>query len=76
MKVVYNIILTNAGINKLKLISIIRNVRNISLREAKYLIDNTPSIVIGDLTRAKANLIKKELETAGAKVKLEKPLWT
>ena len=69
-----NVVITDAGPNKVKVVKVIRTYLNIDLREAKELVDkadNGPVTVAEKLPKDKADAMKAELEEAGAKVQLK-----
>ena len=67
-----DIYLIEAGSNKLNVIKVIREIDpNLSLKDAKDLVDNPPQKVAEKIDRSKAEEIKKKFEEAGAKVELK-----
>ena len=64
--------ITNAGAQKIQVIKALREaVPSLGLKEAKDLVDKTPSVVKRNITRAEAQRIKAKLEAAGAKVEVK-----
>lgn len=69
---VVDVILVDPGNNKLNVIKIIREINpNLSLKDAKDLVDNPPQKVAEKIDSAKAEELKKKFESAGAKVELK-----
>lgn len=69
---VVDLILVDAGSNKLNVIKVIREINpNLSLKDAKDMVDNPPQKVAEKVDVTKAEEIKKKFETAGAKVELK-----
>lgn len=69
----FNVILKEVGINKVEVIKAIRDVTTLGLKEAKDLVEATPSLVRGALSKGEAETVMRRLEVAGAIVEL-KPL--
>jgi large subunit ribosomal protein L7/L12 len=70
-KTEFDVVLTEAGANKINVIKVIRTITNLGLKEAKDLVDGSPSKVKEGITKEEANDIKAKLEEAGAKVELK-----
>lgn len=66
-----NIVLTNAGANKIAVIKEIRTITTLGLKEAKDLVDAAPKTVKENVPLKEAETIKKALEAAGATVELK-----
>jgi large subunit ribosomal protein L7/L12 len=67
-----DIVLVESGANKLNVIKIIREINsNLSLKEAKDIVDNPSQKVAEKVERKKAEELKKKFEEAGAKVELK-----
>src|SRR3954468_15653101 len=64
----FNVILTEAGANKIGFIKAVREFTNLGLKEAKDLVDGAPKTVKEGVNKADAETIKKKLTEAGAKV--------
>jgi len=68
----FNVILTEAGANKISVIKMVREVnQSLGLKEAKDLVESTPKEVLTGVNKATAEEAKKKLEEAGAKVELK-----
>lgn len=68
---IFDVILANAGSNKIQVIKEIRGVTSLGLKEAKDLVEAAPKPVKTGLKKEEAEEIKKKLEAAGAKVELK-----
>lgn len=63
-----NISLTDAGANKIGVIKVIKEIKpDLSLGEAKKLVDSAPSVIIEGVDAAEAKEIIQKLVTAGGK---------
>lgn len=67
----FNVILANAGANKVGVIKAVRAVTSLGLKEAKDLVESAPATVKEGVAKADAESMKKQLEEAGAKVELK-----
>ncbi len=67
----FDIILTEAGANKINVIKEIRAITSLGLKEAKDLVESAPKPVKTGAKKDEAQEIKKKLEAAGAKVELK-----
>ena len=70
-KTEFDVILVEAGANKLNVIKEIRGITSLGLKEAKDLVDGAPKTVKEGAPKAEAEEIKAKLEAAGAKVELK-----
>ena len=70
-KTEFDVILVEAGANKINVIKEIRTITNLGLKEAKDLVDGAPKTVKESAPKAEAEEIKAKLEAAGAKVELK-----
>ncbi len=69
-KTEFNVVLKEAGAQKINVIKVVRAATGLGLKEAKDLVDGAPKTVKEGLPKADAEKLKKELEEAGAKVEL------
>lgn len=69
-KTEFNVVLKEAGAQKINVIKVVRAATGLGLKEAKDLVDGAPKSVKESLPKADAEKLKKELEDAGAKVEL------
>ncbi|MBD8049788.1 50S ribosomal protein L7/L12 [Limnohabitans radicicola] len=67
----FNVVLTDAGANKVSVIKAVREITGLGLKEAKDLVDGAPKVVKEALPKADAEAAKKKLEEAGAKAELK-----
>jgi large subunit ribosomal protein L7/L12 len=70
-KTEFNVVLTDAGSNKVGAIKAVREITGLGLKEAKDLVEAAPKAVKEGLSKADAEAAKKKLEDAGAKVELK-----
>ena len=70
-KTEFNVVLTEAGANKVSVIKAVREITGLGLKEAKDLVEAAPKAVKEALPKADAEAAKKKLEEAGAKVELK-----
>lgn len=70
-KTEFTVVLKDAGAKKIQVIKAVREVTSLGLKEAKDLVDSTPSTVKEGVTKDEAEAIKKKLEEQGATVELK-----
>ncbi len=70
-KTEFDVILAEAGANKINVIKEIRAITSLGLKEAKDLVDGAPKTVKEGASKEEAEAIKAKLEAAGAKVELK-----
>jgi len=70
-KTEFDVVLTEAGANKLQVIKVVREVTGLGLKEAKDLVDGAPNKVKEGASKADAEDLKKKIEEAGGKVELK-----
>ena len=70
-KTEFDVELTEAGDQKVKVIKVVREVTGLGLKEAKDVVDGAPKVVKEGATKEEAEDIKKKLEEVGAKVTLK-----
>ena len=70
-KTEFNVILAEAGANKVGVIKAVREITGLGLKEAKDMVDGAPKAVKEGVSKADAEAAKKKLEEAGAKVELK-----
>ena len=66
-KTEFDVILADAGANKINVIKEVRAITGLGLKEAKDLVEGAPKAVKEGVSKAEAADIKKKLEDAGAK---------
>jgi large subunit ribosomal protein L7/L12 len=69
-KTSFDVTLEAAGEKKIEVIKVVRALTGLGLKEAKDLVDGAPKIVKTGIPKDEAEQVKKQLEEAGAKVKL------
>lgn len=67
-KTEFDVILAEAGANKINVIKEVRAITGLGLKEAKDLVEAAPKAVKEGISKGEAEDIKKKLEDAGAKV--------
>jgi large subunit ribosomal protein L7/L12 len=70
-KTEFNVVLLEAGANKVSVIKAVRELTGLGLKEAKDLVDGAPKAVKEGIAKADAEAAKKKLEDAGAKAELK-----
>jgi len=70
-KTSFDVILKNAGANKINVIKVVRAVTSLGLKEAKDLVDKGGQAVKTGVTKEEADKLAKELKDAGAEVELK-----
>ncbi len=68
----FDVILTDAGAEKIKVIKVVREVvSGLGLKEAKDFVESAPKTIKEALPKAEAEKIKKQFEEVGAKVEIK-----
>ena len=70
-KTEFDIVLSEAGGNKIAVIKEVRTITGLGLKEAKDLVEGAPKPLKQGVAKAEAEEMKKSLEAAGAKVELK-----
>jgi large subunit ribosomal protein L7/L12 len=70
-KTSFDVVLTEAGAQKIQVIKVVRAVTGLGLKEAKDLVDSAPKPVKEGVAQDEADSIKSQLEEAGASVELK-----
>ena len=70
-KTEFDVELTEAGANKVKVIKVVREITGLGLKEAKEVVDGAPKVVKEGASKEEAEEIQKKLEAEGAKVTLK-----
>ena len=71
VKDTFDVVLKEAGANKIAVIKEVRAATNLGLKEAKDLVEGAPKTVKEAIAKEEAEELKKKLEAAGAKVELK-----
>ena len=67
----FDVVLAEAGSNKIAVIKEVRTITALGLKEAKDLVEGAPKPLKQGVAKAEAEEMKKALEAAGAKVELK-----
>ena len=67
----FDVILKNAGAQKIQVIKVVRSLTSLGLKEAKDLVDSAPSEIKKAVTKEEAADIKAKLEEVGAEVEIK-----
>ena len=67
----FDVVLIEAGSNKIAVIKEVRTITALGLKEAKDLVEGAPKPLKQGVAKAEAEEMKKALEAAGAKVELK-----
>lgn len=70
-KTEFDVMLTDAGGNKLQVIKVVKDLTGLGLKEAKDLVDGAPSKIKEAVNKDTAEDIKKKIEEAGGKVEIK-----
>ena len=70
-KTEFNVVLADAGSNKIAVIKEVRTITGLGLKEAKDLVEGARQTVKEGVAKAEDEEMKKKLEEAGAKVELK-----
>ena len=70
-KTEFDVVLADAGANKVAVIKAVRGATGLGLKEAKDLVESAPAALKEGISKAEAEALKKELEEAGAKVEIK-----
>ena len=70
-KTEFDVILTDFGAEKIKVIKAVREVTALGLTEAKAFVESAPKAIKSGVTKEEAETIKKKVEEAGAKVEIK-----
>ncbi len=70
-KTEFDVELTEAGANKVKVIKVVRELTGLGLKEAKDVVDGAPKVIKEAVSKEEAEDIQKKLEAEGAKVTLK-----
>ncbi len=70
-KTSFDVVLADAGANKLKVVKAVKEACGLGLKEAKDLVDGAPSTLKEGMSKDEAENLKKAIEAEGAKVELK-----
>ena len=69
-KTSFNVVLKDAGANKIPVIKVVRDATGLGLKEAKDLVDGAPKAIKEGVSKEEAEELKAKFEEAGATVEL------
>ena len=67
----FDVVLAEAGAEKIKVIKVVREITGLGLKEAKDMVDGAPKTIKEAAAKEEAEEIKAKLEEVGAKVELK-----
>ncbi|NLY75879.1 MAG: 50S ribosomal protein L7/L12 [Firmicutes bacterium] len=70
-KTEFDVVLANAGAQKIQVIKVVREATGLGLKEAKDMVDGAPKTIKEGVSKQEAEELKKKLEEAGATVELK-----
>lgn len=70
-KTEFDVVLTSAGDQKIKVIKVVREITGLGLKEAKELVDNAPKTLKEAVSKDEAESIEAKLKEVGASVELK-----
>ena len=69
----FDVVLEAIGANKINVIKVVRAATSLGLKEAKDLVESAPVEIKTGISKEEAEMLKKELEDAGATVRIPSP---
>ena len=70
-KTEFDVVMTDFGAEKIKVIKEVRAITNLGLAEAKAMVEGVPAKIKEQVSKEEAEALKKQLEDVGAKVELK-----
>ena len=70
-KTEFDVVLSEIGSDKIKVIKVVRAITGLGLKEAKDLVESAPKALKEGVEKAEADEIKKQIEEVGGKVELK-----
>jgi large subunit ribosomal protein L7/L12 len=67
-KTAFDVVLTEAGANKLQVVKVVKDITGLGLKEAKELVDGAPKAIVEGVAKDKAEEVKKKIEEVGGSV--------
>ena len=67
----FNVVLKDAGANKIQVIKVVRDATGLGLKEAKDLVDGAPKAVKENVSKEEAEDLKAKFEAVGAVIELQ-----
>ena len=70
-KTEFDVVLADAGANKLKVVKVVKEITGLGLKDAKDMVEGAPKTVKEGVSKEEAESIKKQLEETGATVEIK-----
>ncbi len=70
-KSTFDVVLKSAGQAKLQVVKLVKELTSLGLKEAKELVDAAPKAIRENVSKDEANVLKSQLEEAGAEVEIK-----
>ena len=70
-KTEFDVILADAGANKLKVVKVVKDITGLGLKDAKDMVDGAPKTVKEGVSKEEAEKVKEALTAAGATVEIK-----
>ena len=70
-KTEFDVVLTDVGAEKIKVIKVVRELSGLGLKEAKEAVESAPKAIKEGVSKEDAEKIKKQFEEVGAKVEIK-----
>lgn len=67
----FDVVMSSFGENKVSVIKAVRSITGLGLKEAKDLVEGTPSTIKEGISKEESEEVKKQLEEAGASVEVK-----
>src|SRR4051794_5725260 len=67
----FDVVLTSAGDQKIKVIKVVREITGLGLKEAKEVVDNAPKAIKEGVSKEEAEEMKAKLEEVGASIEVK-----
>ena len=67
----FDVVLTNAGASKIKVIKVVREITGLGLKEAKEIVDGAPKTIKEAVAKDQAEEMKAKLAEVGAEIELK-----
>jgi|SRR5690625_2346039 len=67
----FDVVLSDAGASKIKVVKAVREITGLGLKDAKDLVDNAPKAIKEGVSKEDAEEVQSKLEEAGASVELK-----
>ena len=70
-KTEFDVVLTDFGANKIKVIKAVREITSLGLKEAKSVVESAPKAIKEAVSKEEAEAAKAKLEEVGAKIEIK-----